>query len=103
MLSPIDVKERPLVKSTCIQVFEFSANPPECGKPAAFLVKNIFEPTYSIMCSECKSDFFGDIAFQSVVKDYRSYEYSAELNEKFAAELEQYLVEAKKLETEAEN
>lgn len=91
MINPIDTKEIPTIKDTCIQTFEFTADAPECGKPATFLVKHIYEPTYSIMCDECKRDFFESIAFQTVVKDYSSYYYTPELNKKFAEELEQYL------------
>lgn len=43
------------------------------------------------MCGECKEDFFSDIAFQTVINEYRSYHYTPELNKRFAEELEEYL------------
>lgn len=91
MISPIETKAISLVQATCIQKFDFGFDAPECGKSAAFLIKSIYTPEYSIMCEECKDDFFNNIAFQTVVKDYRSYHYTPELNMRFAEELQQYL------------
>lgn len=100
MISPIETKPISLVQSTCIQKFSFSYNAPECGKPAAFLIKSIYKPEYSIMCKDCKQDFFTDIAFQTVINEYRSYHYTIESNKRFADELKEYLKIQELLEKE---
>ena len=53
------------------------------------------------MCQECKNDFFSNIAFQTVTKDYRPYQYTQELNKKFAEELEEHLAIQNPLEAES--
>jgi len=69
-------------------------------KTCKILDKSIYTPEYSIMCKECKDDFFCNIASQIITKDYRSYHYTSELNKRFAEELEEYLTIQDSLEAE---